>query len=227
MEQTVKPNRIILWLAEDEFNLANLPHSLLKLADRGLTIEFCKDIKSYKKLVPALNKYPDDVIITVDDDVLYPFDLIENLISSYKKNPDLIHFCRGHRMKLGKNGFLIEYLEWDFFIRDFQISKLNFPTGVGGVLYPPRSLYPDVTNEDLFMSLAPKADDIWFKAMALLNGTLSKKAYTHNADGIDYVELEREAQTETALFNTNQYENDEQLKAVFSEYGLYDMLTNN
>ena len=38
-------------------------------------------------------------------------------------------------------------------------------------MYPPDSLYKDVLNENLFMQLAPKADDIWFWAMALLNNT--------------------------------------------------------
>ena len=46
-----------------------------------------------------------------------------------------------------------------------------FPTGVGGVLYPPGSLNRDVVKKELFLELCPLADDIWFKAMGLLNGT--------------------------------------------------------
>lgn len=38
-------------------------------------------------------------------------------------------------------------------------------------MYPPKSL-PEITiNYDLAIELAPKADDLWFKAMALLNNT--------------------------------------------------------
>ena len=40
-----------------------------------------------------------------------------------------------------------------------------------GVLYPPHTLYSDVSREDLFIRLAPDADDVWFWAMAVLNGT--------------------------------------------------------
>ena len=54
MRQTIKPNKIILWLAEDEFSLDNIPQTLKNIQKRGLTIEFCEDIRSYKKLVPAL-----------------------------------------------------------------------------------------------------------------------------------------------------------------------------
>ena len=43
--------------------------------------------------------------------------------------------------------------------------------GGGGVLYPPHSLYKDITNEKLFMELAPTNDDILFWMMAVLNNT--------------------------------------------------------
>ena len=44
-------------------------------------------------------------------------------------------------------------------------------TGVGGVLYPPRSLKAEMIDEDLFRRLSPFADDIWFWAAAVANGT--------------------------------------------------------
>ena len=50
------------------------------------------------------------------------------------------------------------------------------PIGAEGVLYPPRSLDPRFENENLFMELAPKADDLWFKSMSLLQGTACKLA---------------------------------------------------
>jgi len=223
MQQTVKPNKIILWLSEDEFTLDNIPVTLKKLEKRGLTIEFCKDIKSYTKLVTALRKYPNDIIITVDDDILYQFDLVENLLNSYKEDPQFIYFCRGHRMKI-VNNVLLNYNKWDQLINDFNINKLNFPTGVGGVLYPPHSLYFEVTDEKKFMSLAPYADDVWFKAMALLQGTLSKKAFTRSPIGVDYIDLISEIQMDTALYKINILKNDEQIKAVFENYNIYELL---
>ena len=41
-------------------------------------------------------------------------------------------------------------------------------------MFPPKSLYIDVLNEDLFMNLSPTGDDIWFWAMAVLKGTKIK-----------------------------------------------------
>ena len=49
--QTCKPNKVILWLDENEFSKDSLPLSLKKLCKRGLIVRFCPNYKSYKKLV--------------------------------------------------------------------------------------------------------------------------------------------------------------------------------
>ena len=41
----------------------------------------------------------------------------------------------------------------------------------GGILYPPGALNSQITDYELALKLAPKNDDLWFKAMALLNNT--------------------------------------------------------
>lgn len=53
-------------------------------------------------------------------------------------------------------------------------SHFILPTGCGGILYPPGSLYQDTRNQDLFMKLAPSCDDLWFWAMSTLNGFKKK-----------------------------------------------------
>lgn len=222
MEQSIKPNKIILWLSNNEFQESTLPQSLKKLVNRGLSIEFTEDIKSYKKLIPTLKKYPSDIIITVDDDVLYSYDMIENFVNSYKKNPDIIYFGRGHRMTINDSGQPMSYNDWEQDIQDNNINKLNFPTGVGGILYPPGCFHEDILKTDLFMKLAPSADDVWFKSMAILKGTLSQKVYMPN----NYIEIDKTAQKETALYQINvfQNKNDEQIKNVFSKYHIYNLL---
>ncbi|MDR1006822.1 MAG: hypothetical protein LBL74_08190 [Bacteroidales bacterium] len=226
MRQTLKPNKIILWLSEEEFNLNNLPRILCRQMERGLTIEFCRDLRSYTKLVHSILRFPDDIIITVDDDVLYQQDLIENLLNGYRQQPKMIHFCRGHRMKLDKANMPQPYMKWEFGINDEQVSNRNFFLGIGGVLYPPHSLHTDVTDANLFMNLAPFADDVWFNAMAMLKGTLSRKVFTHNyyGRGKDFIDMDFETQQTTALFNINAEKNDKQIKDVFERYNLYSLI---
>jgi hypothetical protein len=221
MQQTLKPNRIILWLGEELKN-TDIPLSLHRQERRGLKIKYCKDIRAYTKLIPALAEFPSAAIITIDDDCLYHFDLVENLVNAYKKNPKLIYCSRMHRIKLYNNR-LKKYKRWTWNYDGFDVSPLNFPTGIGGVLYPPHCFNEEIFNEKVFMDICKYADDVWYKAMALLNNTLSQKIYTHNKNGEDYLLNERiQDVSSLSHINVKKAMNDVQLKAVFDKYNLYD-----
>ncbi|NMA32678.1 MAG: glycosyltransferase family 2 protein, partial [Alphaproteobacteria bacterium] len=127
----------------------------------------------YKKLIPTLRKFPEDIIVIADDDVIYPSDWLAQLIATHKKYPNAVighHIYRINLNKPYRKWCKIQNKIWRqwFFGRP---SFKNFATGVGGILYPPHSLHPDVFNEKLFRKIAPTNDDVWFWAMTLLNGT--------------------------------------------------------
>jgi hypothetical protein len=223
MQQTMKANKIVLWL-DHSFEHQRLPESLLRQRDRGLEIAFCKDIRSYTKLVPALKRYPEAAIITVDDDLLYDYDLLERLILSYLEDPQYIYCHRYHKMTFDKDYALSPYKQWDWQCMDKDASHLNFATGVGGVLYPPHSLDDETTNEQVFLDICKYADDVWFKAMAIKKGTLVKLVSSRNSRGEDYI-LNLNVQ-DMCLGNINVIggQNDLQIKAVFDKYNLYNHL---
>ena len=87
LNQTIGPDKIILWLSEEQFkDINDLPSNLLKLTGRGLDIRFVKeDLKSYKKYYYSFKEYPNDIIITVDDDIIYPNNMIANLLLYHQK----------------------------------------------------------------------------------------------------------------------------------------------
>ena len=224
MQQTLKANKIVLWL-DERLQGEEIPLSLQNQEKRGLEIRYCKDIRAYKKLVPSLRAYPEDAILTVDDDVIYPYNLIERFVREHRLDPHLILCSKHHRMKVGTDGRLASYKEWEKGSPILDASIMNFPTGVGGVLYPPHSLDPEVLNEKVFMEICSSNDDIWFKAMGMKKGTFSKRISSHSANGIDYIE-DSEVQ-DIGLFHRNvvQNYNDEQIKSVFTRYNLYSLLT--
>lgn len=224
MEQTMKANRIILWL-DYSFESQPLPKALQLLQKRGLEIEYCKDIRSYKKLIPALKKYPNDAVITIDDDVMYEFDLLEKLINAYQKDASYIYCNRIHIMRLNERGNLLSYLQWEWESNDTEANIMNFPTGVGGILYPPHSLDEEVFNESVFLDICKYADDVWFKAMAMKKGTLSQKVYTHSPKGEEYLDNEMVQDIALSRINTQgKILNDRQIEAVFTKYNLYQLL---
>ena len=223
MQQTMKPNRIVLWL-DDSYRGQSLPMSLSLQQKRGLEISYCDNLKSYIKLLPQMRQTPDDAIITIDDDVFYEYDVLEHLIQAYLSAPERIHCCRAHRIRLEKDGSLMPYDQWDVRICDSGTSHLLFLTGVGGVLYPPKCLDPEVFNQKVFMDICPDADDIWFTAMAIKQGTLINKVFTRDERGEDYLVNSYIKGENLSFKNIFQKGNDRQLKEVFSRYSLYDKL---
>lgn len=173
LNQTVKPDRVVLWLAQEQFKDVEVPDSLQNLEKYGLEIKWVdRDIKSFKKLVPSVKEFPDSIIITADDDILYPNNFVESLYSSYLKNPDFIHANRAFLIKQHKK-------DGKFYIcsRNYVYNKTYLPrfrnelmTGYG-TLFPPNSLNKTILNDEIFMKEIPTNDDIWFWAMAVLNNS--------------------------------------------------------
>jgi len=224
MQQTMLANRIVLNV-DPSSQTQPLPLSLQKQIDRGLEVAVVEDIKSYKKLIPTMKANPDAIIITADDDLLYNFDIIERLFNSYLLNPHKIHALRTHTLKFDTNGKLLPYDQWGFEKADTDNPHRLFATGCGGVLYPPHSLAPEVFDQTTFTSICPTADDVWFHAMAVLNGTDVIKVPTKSKNGCEYILNEDVQDMGLCQINTGTSgRNDEQIKAVYSKYGIYDLL---
>ena len=173
LNQTIRPKAVILWLAKDQFSGEenDLPKSLLKLKDKGLTIRFCDDLRPHKKYYYVMQENPDAYVITADDDILYPENLIELLMSTSKKYPGSVVCTWAHEIVPDENGDVYSADKWLYSREGTEPSYTLIPTGVGGVLYPPHCLSEEVFNKAAIEKLCLNADDLWLKAMALINGT--------------------------------------------------------
>ena len=220
--QTIKANRVILWLDEGEFKVQNLPVTLKNLSKRGLDIRFCPNLRSYKKLVPTLELFNNADIITVDDDIIYPLDMIEDLVTASIKYPNCVVAHHVHKMVYDKKGKLMPYNDW---VKDFseQIpSYENVAIGVGGVFYPAGSLSPICVEHKLFERLAPNADDIWFKAMSTLNKYKTVRSNTRTGFNSRFTDIP--LSQDIALFNSNMKhgENNIQIENTFKYFKLFN-----
>lgn len=176
LNQEYKAAKIVLWLAESQFphREAELPIDLIVLKKNGLEIGWCEDLLSYKKLIPTLKKYSDRLIVTADDDVNYNSKWLLQLLTSYMCDTKAIHCHRAHEILFEKNKDVLPYNKWLRNSKNNDVSFCNFFTGVGGVLYPKKSLASDVLLSEQFTQVCPTGDDIWFWGMAVLNGTKIK-----------------------------------------------------
>ena len=174
LRQTLKPDRVVLVLAETEFSSKDsLPLDYRRLEKRGLTIAFTEDLRPHKKYQYTMRRYPDSIIITADDDIFYPGDMIETLFRSYERHPDAISAMRAHRM-LFKDGKILPYNDWGFESNySYEpVFDLMATTG-GGVLYPPRILEgisDRLLDTEAIKEVCLNNDDIWLKMLELLCG---------------------------------------------------------
>jgi len=161
--------------------------------------------------------------VTADDDVFYPKDWLKQLYNAYQKEPQYIYCHRAHLMVRDIDGRLKKYNEWDFHSPGIQgPSLLLFPTGRGGVLYPPHTLSQEVFKEEVFMRLAPYHDDAWLKAMSLLKSTQCKKVGLFCPDYIQIRGLNKKSLAKINLANMGA-KGDEQIQAVLEYYNLHDI----
>lgn len=184
--QTVQPKRIILWLSETEWNDTNLPHKVAALRDKGVEIRYCKDMKSYKKLLPTLALCPNEHIITIDDDIIYPRILIANLEDTHKRFPQAIIAPLMYEPTQTDCGFA-PYSTWPL-VHSEQSSHILFPMGGTGCWYPPQSLKKEMLDYALIQQLAPNADDVWFWAAGMAANTIKRKtAWQYEAVSFDAI----------------------------------------
>lgn len=219
--QTVRPEKIIVWLANGE----KLPNELDIFKIYGVEFNYCDDIKSYKKLIPALKNFSDKSIVTADDDIYYERDWLKKLWDCHLKNPSCKITHIAHRVSFDKKNKLQPYTKWMHNLNFAPIDKINFPTGCGGVLYPPNVVPEDFLNENLMMKLCPNADDVWFYFMGILSGQ-DTVIVPHPYNHLRYVDIYKEYGLNEKLtlqsVNVGQNLNDVQIRNVMTYFGLDD-----
>lgn len=223
--QTFRPDAVELWLARGQFPRGRngLPRKLLRLEPLGLSIRWCEDLRSYKKLLPALAEHPEAILVTADDDAFYPPEWLERLHAGHLEQPSCVCCHRAHRITFDDAGRRRPYLDWTSEVRGVDPSPLNFFTGVGGVLYPPGSLHPEVARHDLAATLAPTADDVWFWAMAVRSGRAIHVVRDNLSEVVD-VNIARQSGlgSDLVLFRENCFEdrNDAAIGMVLDHLGI-------
>lgn len=123
--------------------------------------------KSCNKLIPTLQKYPEDIIITIDDDVFYPKDCIRYLVDEYIKHPDCIITHEIHPLKFLDNGFITYHMTVDCkFLQKEWGKYLSNCT-----LFPPHVFDgTDIFDYDKMMLCVNGIhDELWFWVMSTIN----------------------------------------------------------
>lgn len=178
MLQTCKPDRIILWLAESQFPDKQLPQQLTDLQQFGLEIKWCEDLYGHKKYLYCVKEQRDnEVVITYDDDIIYPPDSIKRQYLTHLLFPGCLVCERAQAIKYKQDGSLENPGRWDA-ISNVGVNRSSFslnPSPGGGCLIPYGAFSKDATDIEKINRLAYKNDDLWYMFMAAENGTKTIK----------------------------------------------------
>lgn len=221
--QSVRPEKIIVWLGEGE----TVPDSVRIFEHYGVIFAFCKDTRSYKKLIPALQSpvLCKKHIVTADDDIFYEKDWLKKLWEAHLCYPNdkIAHIA--NIVLFNFDGTLLPYNKWSHNVRAAACGKMYFPTGVGGILYPSVSVSASFLDESLYMKLAPNADDVWFYFMGILSG-LNTRIVSHPCNRLKYVDIYKEyglnGKSTLQSVNVEQNQNDMQMWAVMEHFNISD-----
>jgi len=163
------PSRLILWL-DDPAALERQTAGLRRLVDRGLEVRLAENYGPHTKYFPYLlaeNGFSAP-LVTADDDLLYPRWWLEGLVRAHREYPGAINCYRAHQVHTS-GGALAPYRNWNP-CHSTEPSFSHFATGVSGCIYPPAFLPYIKRAGDAFLTLCPKADDVWLHVNALRSG---------------------------------------------------------
>jgi hypothetical protein len=218
LRQTVKPDALYLWLADEQFPDKILPKSLTNLEKRGLTIKFCPDdLKAHKKYYYAMLLHKDANIITVDDDLYYDENLLKNVIEIHKQNPKIIATNRAHKITFANENEIQPYKNWEHVTTDSKPSHLIMQTGGCGTLYPAAVLIDTTFNKLLIKDLCFYADDVWLKVMSVLSDTKVVTNKKYNKDHLSISTTQREKLVKTNVISGG---NDVQLRNLLDYFNI-------
>lgn len=212
MRQTVQPDKIILWLSQEQFDSIDcLPEKLKSLRGEIFEIRLVKkDYRSHKKYLYAFTEFPDDCVVLVDDDIIYNYNLLEKLTQAHKLYPDRVICNFGSVIRYDNDMILSDAMWQNDGSMEPDNQNIFFGTG-GGSLFVPSLLYSNVLDIVLARRLTPLADDVWLNAMTRLAGV---RTYFLNLGPF----LPQSIEDDETLFACNIVQNDVQIRNVIEYY---------
>ena len=219
--QTIKPKALVVNISEEDWGYAKLDFiRKAKFKFKGwLIVEPCINLKPANKIIPTAQKHGDNIIITFDDDVIYPPDRAEKLLEKHKEYPNNPIAFRTRKVTFDKENPM-PYGSWHISHGLNEPSKLNFPTSVSGSLYPPNFFPESFFDIEKYMELSHNNDDIWtYFHVLLMNNAFVKGGNEIVPPGVP-------GSQESALWkgNVSKGGNDQIIARLEKEYGsLWDL----
>ena len=177
LKQHVQADEINIYISKEKYlfdkGIHHIPKILMKIIKKYkiINIKYVENTGPYRKLIPSIEKYYQNsnvVLITADDDTIYPNNWIKNLYNAFiKNNEKYIIAYNGRNIKVHNNNFL-PYKTWNYIDGYKKPSFDTLAIGNNGVIYSP-IFFNKLVFSKKYKELSPYADDMWFKIMTMIN----------------------------------------------------------
>ena len=170
LRQQSKPQSIVLWLSKDQFpnELLDLPDLLIDQSKRGLSIRFVDgDIRSYKKFYYIFSESKEGLVLTIDDDLLFPSYFLNSIYNCHKEHPKSVIASFGFPYVWNDESDHIKTADKKIIIGEPH-DRYFFGSGGGTLFNTEITKYMD--SIETILNLCPTADDIYLNALAQING---------------------------------------------------------
>mgnify|MGYP000765201326 CR=1 FL=1 len=171
LRQSRKPDMLVLWLSKDQFSsIDKLPNSLLRLQKRGLIIKIREnDYKSHKKYYYVLTEFPQDHLLTLDDDIIYPENTIKDILAFWQEHPECAVGRYSNQLSMNDRHEFVWHRT-----RTEEVGRPSNKVWIGsggGTIYPSGCLPKLAKDINVAMDICKTADDVWLNSMLRYNHT--------------------------------------------------------
>lgn len=177
-DQTLKPNVIHIFYSNeplfydsgiDNLTMSNLIKELdlINFYNIEIIASVTKNIGPYRKLIPALKIYKNDIIITIDDDHQFESEFIHKYVDQYVNNKCIV--CSGGKFfDIQNYNNIVDHTKAfnTYFAVNPIIQVMNYiPEGFGGILYHSNMFDSDFIDFDYdsLPELIKKNDDVFIR----------------------------------------------------------------
>lgn len=179
LHQSLLPERINLWISHEPFmadkGISSLPNWVNELNNIHdiIRVHYVDNNGPYRKVIPALRSSTDeDVIVYVDDDVIYANTWFEGLVQTFEKFER--KYVVASRVRVKVFNFFGKRQSYNMFhvCAEQKLFATNFiVTGVGGCILMRRHIKDEFLELDDFRDLIPRTDDIWISKIIELSNS--------------------------------------------------------
>lgn len=179
LNQTIKPDRLILWLDDSQIDLNVLPYEITQFIKNGLEICLVNGLGSYTAIMSSLKRYDDSINVFAENGYYYDRDWLKKLYVSYISYSKDVQVHKAHliKMKNRKENFL--EVDWGNIVEKESAEFTNYIDKSGGILLPPKIFSSEVLREDVFFKYLPNNIELWIWVMSLVHNRRIRVVKNH------------------------------------------------